>query len=117
MPGPVHQNTPYPGGGVLAIFPEGTRSGDGSLRQAHAGMGFLAFKAQVPIIPAYIKGSVKALRKHSKSFKFFQPMHIYFGEKIEPGFFSKSDVPKKRYEEIGRLVMKRIAEMKAKYGD
>jgi len=103
-------------GGVLAIFPEGTRSEDDSLKKAHAGMGFLAFKAQVPIIPAYIKGSIKALRKHSKSLT-IHPVHIYFGPKIEPRSFSKREIPKERYEEIGKLVMSEIAKLKAKHGD
>ncbi len=44
-------------GGVLAIFPEGTRSRDGHLQPFHRGVALLAMSAQVPIVPAAITGS------------------------------------------------------------
>ena len=44
-------------GGVLAIFPEGTRSRDGHLQSFHRGVALLAMSAQVPIVPAAITGS------------------------------------------------------------
>jgi 1-acyl-sn-glycerol-3-phosphate acyltransferase len=45
-------------------FPEGTRSSDGCFGAAQPGIGFLACKTQVSLIPARIFGSYKILRKN-----------------------------------------------------
>ncbi len=43
-------------GGILIIMPEGTRSGDGRLQQAHAGVVILALKSKAPILPLVTYG-------------------------------------------------------------
>ncbi len=48
-------------GGVLGIFPEGTRSRDGELRPFHRGVALLAMGANVPIVPAAIAGTDRCL--------------------------------------------------------
>jgi 1-acyl-sn-glycerol-3-phosphate acyltransferase len=50
-------------GHSLVIFPEGTRSTDGSVRQFKAGSLKIAFKASVPIVPVTIKGSMNIMPK------------------------------------------------------
>ncbi len=44
----------------VLIFPEGTRSADGCLQPATAGIGFILSKAQVPVIPMRIFGAHEA---------------------------------------------------------
>ncbi|MEC4684061.1 MAG: lysophospholipid acyltransferase family protein [Nitrospirota bacterium] len=44
-------------GGILSIFPEGTRSRDGVVHSFHRGVALLAMSAGVPIVPAAIWGS------------------------------------------------------------
>ena len=44
-------------GGVLTIFPEGTRSPDGALRDAKEGATVLAVRSAAPILPIAIAGS------------------------------------------------------------
>ena len=44
-------------GGVLTIFPEGTRSPDGALREAKEGATVLAVRSAAPILPIAIVGS------------------------------------------------------------
>ena len=44
-------------GQILAIAPEGTRSGDGRLQQAHEGIGTLAYRSNTPILPIVYYGS------------------------------------------------------------
>jgi 1-acyl-sn-glycerol-3-phosphate acyltransferase len=51
------------GGGGLLIFPEGTRSIDGKLGEGQKGVGFLVDKLNVPVIPAYVTGTLKAMPK------------------------------------------------------
>ena len=49
----------------LVIFPEGTRSKDGSLGEFKAGSLKLATKSGVPVIPVTIKGTNKIMEKNS----------------------------------------------------
>lgn len=49
----------------MVIFPEGTRSPDGSLLEFKAGALKLATKANVPIVPVAINGSIAMMRKGS----------------------------------------------------
>lgn len=43
-------------GGVVGVFPEGTR-GDGQVRTARPGVGYLAVKTGAPVVPVAIHGS------------------------------------------------------------
>ena len=97
-------------GGVLGLFPEGTRSLDGELQQAKGGIGFLIAKAAVPVVPAYISGTNKAFPKHAK---WIRPckVGIRFGPPIQPAEFAAYG-EKKEYDLIGKLVMERIAALK-----
>lgn len=45
------------GGGVVGIFPEGTRSRDGDLHAGHVGAAHLALHTGAPIIPVGVVGS------------------------------------------------------------
>lgn len=44
-------------GKCLGLFPEGTRSKSGKLGEPEAGVGLIAYKANVPIVPAAITGT------------------------------------------------------------
>lgn len=62
----------------VVVFPEGTRGAE--LRKPLAGVGFLALKAGVPIVPVYIRGTNKALprgacliRPHKVVIRFGKP--------------------------------------------
>ena len=60
-------------GGGLLLFPEGTRSSDGRIGEGLEGVGFLVRKSNVPVIPAFIKGTQKAMPKGAK---FIKPARI-----------------------------------------
>jgi 1-acyl-sn-glycerol-3-phosphate acyltransferase len=47
-------------GEVLALFPEGTRTRDGSVGELRGGVGFLARRAGVPVVPVLIQGAFEA---------------------------------------------------------
>jgi 1-acyl-sn-glycerol-3-phosphate acyltransferase len=49
----------------VVVFPEGTRSEDGKIRDFKKGGFVLAIKGEIPIIPVSISGSRFILRKHS----------------------------------------------------
>jgi len=68
-------------GGALLIFPEGTRSTDGKLGPGQEGVGFLVDKLNVPVIPAFIKGTDKAMPKGS-GFIRSAKISVQFGKQI-----------------------------------
>lgn len=53
------------GGASVIMFPEGTRSADGSLRPFKSGPFHLAVAAQVPIVPVTVSGSQRITPKGS----------------------------------------------------
>lgn len=53
-------------GGVVGMFPEGTRNPRGYLLPAEPGAAFLALKAQVPILPVGILGTLEVLPKGAR---------------------------------------------------
>jgi len=48
------------GGEVLALFPEGTRTRDGTVGELRGGIGFLARRAGVPVVPVLVQGAFEA---------------------------------------------------------
>lgn len=51
-------------GGVIGIFPEGTR-GDGTVRQALPGVGYLALKTGATVVPVAVHGSASMSRRRT----------------------------------------------------
>jgi 1-acyl-sn-glycerol-3-phosphate acyltransferase len=47
-------------GEALVLFPEGTRSGTGSLGAGKAGVGLLALVSGAPVVPVYVRGTREA---------------------------------------------------------
>ena len=91
-------------GKILIIFPEGTRSKTAQLIQAHAGVGMIALRAGVPIVPVAINGSEHALKK-------FRPcVTITYGEPmyLQP---KGAKITKEDINEATETVMRRIASM------
>jgi 1-acyl-sn-glycerol-3-phosphate acyltransferase len=75
-------------GRVLPIFPEGRilQTSGREIGEGKPGVAFIATRANVPVIPAYIQGTPKS-NQFLKSF--FTPSHarVYYGEPIEPSRF------------------------------
>lgn len=59
-------------GGILGIFPEGTRHHEGLMTEMESGIGLIALRSRVPVIPVYIAGKVGLFRR----------LHVYIGEPI-----------------------------------
>lgn len=94
-------------GKVLGLFPEGTRSPDGQLREAKGGIGFLIAKGDVPVVPMYITGTFEAFPKGAKRLK---PSRITarLGPPITPEEIRSAMPEKGDYTAVGALVMQRI---------
>ena len=65
------------GGGIL-LFPEGTRSVDGEVQEGLEGVGFLARKSALPVVPMFIRGTQAALPKKARWIKLTK-IEVVFG--------------------------------------
>lgn len=86
---PVHRGTPdrtalragldvLAGGGVLGVFPEGTR-GTGDLTTIQHGIGYLALRGMCPVVPVVCKGTANALPKGKVLPRWRAPIDVVFG--------------------------------------
>jgi 1-acyl-sn-glycerol-3-phosphate acyltransferase len=86
---PVHRGTPdraalraaldiLAGGGVLGVFPEGTR-GSGDLATIQHGIGYLALRGMCPVVPVICKGTAAALPKGKVLPRWRTPIEVVFG--------------------------------------
>jgi len=96
---------------IICFFPEGTRSADGELKEAKAGVGFVVSKARVPVVPVYLKGSGEAM-PIGESLRLGTKVDIFIGRAILPEEFFYGTGEKKDYETISNLIMDRIADIK-----
>lgn len=98
--------------GIL-IFPEGTRSKDGSLQEPKSGIGFLQRASGASIVPCYVEGSMEAWPRHSK-FPRCRPVAVYFGKPLTLRLEKFSGGKREYYEYVAREVMRAIKELKEK---
>lgn len=71
-------------GGLLGIYPEGTRSPDGALYRGKTGVARMAAECQAPVIPVGLIGTREIMPKDAKfphmrgavTLRFGEPMHI-----------------------------------------
>ena len=59
-------------GCILGIFPEGTRYHEGVMEQTESGVGLIALRSGVPVMPVYIRGRFRPFRR----------TRVYCGEAI-----------------------------------
>jgi 1-acyl-sn-glycerol-3-phosphate acyltransferase len=89
-------------GGVLGLFPEGTRSKDGKLGKGLAGAGFFALRSNALVVPCAVIGTYKP----------FQKVKVFFGEPINLDPLRER---KATAEEATELIMSKIAELLEKH--
>ncbi len=80
----------------IILFPEGTRVTSGQLQLFKPGLGSLALNLNVPILPVYIKGALRAMPK-GKVFPLPHKIEIKFGKAIYPDKVDLSSL-KNNYE-------------------
>jgi 1-acyl-sn-glycerol-3-phosphate acyltransferase len=89
-------------GGVLGLFPEGTRSKDGQLGKGLAGAGFFALRSNALVVPCAVIGTYKPFNK----------VKVFFGEPINLDPLRER---KATAEEATELIMSKIAELLEKH--
>lgn len=86
---------------VLGLFPEGSRSVNGSLKKAYNGSALIAVRSGVPIVPVAIKGP----------YKLFKPLNIYIGQPfaLPPLTYNSKEEKKAQLEEMSYMIMENIS--------
>lgn len=101
-------------GGALILFPEGTRSLTGELLPPQPGAGMIAWEGRAAVVPAYIRGTDKALPPKAKFIR-FKKVEVTFGRPFSPGRLFSSSAPRKEiYLKISQHIMSEIALLKNK---
>lgn len=98
---------------AVVLFPEGTRSNDGQLQKPKAGVGLMACKTGVPVVPCRVFGSFDAFGKGAKIPRFGTPVSIVFGPPIAASEYDDPAAGKARYEIAAQRIMDRIAALPA----
>jgi 1-acyl-sn-glycerol-3-phosphate acyltransferase len=94
-------------GKVVIVFPEGTRSTDGNLQTAKAGVGLLACKAHVPVVPARVFGSFEAFGRDA-GLHLGSPVSVTYGRPLSPGEYDHPEDGKERYPRTAARIMDAI---------
>lgn len=89
-------------GELFGIYPEGTRSRDGSLHKGHTGVARLALRTGAPIVPVGIIGTDAVQPPDARIPLPFRRVHIRFGRPVE--------VARYRSREDDRLVLRQITD-------
>lgn len=98
------------GNGVV-LFPEGTRSRDGNLQPARAGIGLVIAKTGAPVLPMRIFGAYDAFPKDSKRMRITR-ITVVIGKPLHFSAAELSGVSRERYQELGDRVMEAIAALR-----
>jgi 1-acyl-sn-glycerol-3-phosphate acyltransferase len=103
------------GGGII-LFPEGTRSPDGTLRAARAGIGLTVIKSSAPVVPVRVFGTHRAWGRHMKLPK-PRPVAVKYGSPVDFGALRAEAQTctkprlKQIYQEIADRIMAEIAKL------
>jgi len=91
-------------GGIVTLFPEGTRTEDGQLGEMKSGIARLVARTHAPVVPAAIAGSFEAWPK-SRAYPVPHPLRVHFGAPITTDEMANLDA-----DQLTALIRQRILE-------
>ena len=92
----------------LLIFPEGTRSFDGIIKEPKAGAGLLACKSGVPVVPIHIRGARDILPRGAYFPTGAARLRIRFGKPLLPADYDPGAGAPGRSLEASRRILEAI---------
>ena len=96
---------------AVLLFPEGTRSLDGHLQPARAGIGLVIAKTGAPVLPMRIFGAYEAFPKNAHRFQLSQ-ITVVIGEPIHFTAEEISNTSRETYQLLSNRVMEAIGALK-----
>tara|TARA_R110002167_G_scaffold347331_2_gene558244 strand:- start:13 stop:675 length:663 start_codon:yes stop_codon:yes gene_type:complete len=97
-------------GRALLLFPEGTRSADGQFQAPKSGVGMIACRGRVPVVPVRIFDSNIAWGRNGK----FTPgvsVSVTYGKALQLADFDDPKAGKERYQIASERIMTAIAKL------
>jgi 1-acyl-sn-glycerol-3-phosphate acyltransferase len=101
-------------GGAIILFPEGTRSPDGTLQKAKSGIGLTVIKSDAPVVPVRVFGTFHALNRGQSiprpgkvGVKFGKPLD-FTGLRVEAKTCPKPRL-KEIYQQVADEIMRAIS--------
>jgi len=91
----------------LLVFPEGTRSSDGNFLKPERGIGLLACKGGVPVVPARLFNTHRAMGRGRKAV-LGEPVKVRFGKPLGPEEFDPGGGGKNRFDGAAARIMDSI---------
>lgn len=67
----------------LLLYPEGTRTADGSIGEFKPGLGYLATETRTPVVPMHLRGTLRVMPK-GRRMPLPAPVTVRIGKPIEP---------------------------------
>ncbi len=95
----------------LIVFPEGTRSKDGSLSKGQPGIGLIIYKSHSPVAPVYIQGSYQAYPRKAIFPKPY-PVLIYASKPLDMSDLFRKEPSRETYQAIVDRILFEIAKLK-----
>ena len=95
---------------VVILFPEGTRSSDGRMQTPKPGIGLIACRAQIPVVPARIFGSEEAFGRGGKV-RLGTPVSVAYGTPLLPAEYDDPSAGKERYQRAADKIMGAIEKL------
>ena len=90
----------------VCIFPEGRRAPENGFLKPKPGVGYLAVKSGVPVVPVYIHNSTDILSRDNKKFRIpKREVIVIFGQPLE---FKNVPDTIRGYKEVSNRVMEEI---------
>lgn len=96
-------------GRIVVIYPEGTRTPDGTLKRGKPGIGVIVAETGCAVIPAHLSGTREVLPPGGKWIS-VHPVRLTFGPPIDFTEAAQRISGKEFYQHVSRTVMSRIAE-------
>lgn len=97
------------GEGAL-VFPEGSRTPDGTLQPAQPGLGFIIAKTLAPVVPMRIFGAWEALPRGATRVR-FHPITVVVGHPLHFSAAEMTSGGKELYQSLSERVMGAIASL------
>ena len=89
----------------VVVFPEGTRSDDGLIKEGKLGAGMFAYRSNCSVLPVYVSGTLKALPKGGKFIKFTK-IYVIVGT---PYYIDKKQVHGNSSKEIYKAIKEELS--------